>query len=151
MAHYVVHIRSPLSADAAFTYMADMRNFSEWDPGVERVEQVRGRGAEPGAAFDLDVKGVVGSLTLRYEISEFEAPNRFVATARSSTLTSVDAVTVRADGAGSVVIYDADLTLNGPLRLADPLLRVAFDRIAGRAADGLIRVLDGERVPASSP
>jgi hypothetical protein len=41
------------------------------------------------------------------------------------------------------VRYDADLRLKGPLRLADPLLRVAFSRIGDRARDGLRRALDG--------
>lgn len=146
MAQYTVHVRTPRPPADAFEFMADMTNFEDWDPGVERAVQAQGAGVGPDTAFDLDVKGPVGSLTLRYEISEFDAPNRFVATARSSTLTSIDAISVRPDGEGSIVTYEAELTLNGPLRVADPLLGLAFDRIAGRAADGLIRVLDGERV-----
>ena len=51
-----------------------------------------------------------------------------------------------ADGTGAVVTYEAELTLNGVLRFADPLLGLAFGRIGGRAADGLIDALDGERV-----
>jgi hypothetical protein len=34
MARFTTHIRSPLSADQAFAYMADLTNFAEWDPGV---------------------------------------------------------------------------------------------------------------------
>ena len=37
--------------------------------------------------------------------------------------------------------YDATLTLNRPLGLFDPLLRLAFRRIGDRAAAGLKRVL----------
>ncbi|CAB4659805.1 unannotated protein [freshwater metagenome] len=43
--------------------------------------------------------------------------------------------------------YDAELKLNGPLGLADPILRLTFGRIGDRAAAGLIRVLEGERLP----
>lgn len=146
MARYTVRVRTPRPPADAFTYMADMRNFADWDPGVERAVQARGDGPGPDTAFDLDVKGLVGSLTLRYEISEFDEPDRFVATARSSMLTSLDTIAVTAHGDGSIVTYDAVLTLNGALGLADPLVGLAFDRIAGRAATGLIRVLDGERV-----
>ena len=65
---------------------------------------------------------------------------------RAVFLTSLDTITVVGDGSGSVVTYDAELTLNGPLRLADPLLGLSFKRIGDRAAAGLIRALDGERV-----
>lgn len=146
MADYTVHVHTPRPPADAFAFMADMRHFADWDPGVERATQVRGEGPGADAAFDLDVKGVVGTLGLRYEISDYEPPRRFVATAITSTLTSRDVISVHADGAGSIVTYEAELLLNGPFRVADPLLGLAFDRIAGRAADGLVRALDGERV-----
>ena len=146
MARYVVHVRTQKSPAEAFAYMADLRNFADWDPGVERVEQVTGEGADIDASFDVDVKGIVGSLTLRYEIIEYEPPHQVVARAESRVLTSLDTITVAGDDDGSIVTYDAELTLNGPLGLADPLLGLTFDRIGDRAARGLIRALEGERV-----
>ena len=50
-----------------------------------------------------------------------------------------------------MVTYDAELTLNGPLGLADPLLGIGFKRIGDRAAEGLIIALDGERVADPAP
>ena len=41
--------------------------------------------------------------------------------------------------------YDADLRLNGLLRIGDLGLRLVFDRIGDRAAAGLRRVLEGRR------
>ncbi|NIR35120.1 MAG: hypothetical protein GWN79_02385 [Actinobacteria bacterium] len=146
MPRYVVHVRSPLPPAEAFAYMADLANFAEWDPGVELVDQVRGDGPGPDTAFDVTVKSVPRSLTLRYETIEYEEPTKVVVRARSRSLTSLDVVTVRADDAGSVVTYDAELTLNGPLGVFDPLLGLGFKRIGDRAAAGLIRVLEGERV-----
>ena len=146
MARYVVHVRTEQSPAEAFAYMADLRNFAEWDPGVERVEQIAGEGADIDASFDVDVKGIVGSLTLRYEIIEYEPPHQVVARAESRVLTSLDTITVASDADGSIVTYDAELTLNGPLGLVDPLLGLAFDKIGDRAASGLIRALEGQRV-----
>ena len=34
MARYVTKVRTPRSVEDAFAYMADLRNFAEWDPGV---------------------------------------------------------------------------------------------------------------------
>ncbi len=146
MAQYVVHVRTPKPPAEAFTYMADLRNFARWDPGVTEVQQVEGEGGGPDTSFDVSVKGPVGDLTLRYDTTFHEAPEKVVALAKSSMLTSLDTITVVADGDGSVVTYDAQLDLNGPLRLADPLLRLAFGRIGDRAAAGLIEALEGERV-----
>ena len=66
--------------------------------------------------------------------------------ARSRMLTSLDTITVDPDGDGAVVGYDAQLTLNGVLSVADPLVGGAFARVAERAADGLIQALNGTRL-----
>lgn len=67
-------------------------------------------------------------------------------------LKSTDRITITREAVGgnhgTLVTYDADLQLNGVLRLADPLLRLAFGRIGDRAAAGLRRVLKGEDVPS---
>lgn len=146
MARYVVHVRSPKPAAEAFAYMADLSNFAEWDPGVAGVEQVQGDGPGPDAAFDVTVKGVGRPLTLRYHVTAYDPPDKVVAKAQSRLLTSFDTITVRSDGDGSVVTYDAELKLNGLLGLADPLLGLSFNRIGDRAATGLVRALDGKKV-----
>lgn len=146
MARYVVRVRSPKSPAEAFAYMADLAHFAEWDPGVTTVEQSEGAGPGPSAVYDVTIKGL--GAPLRYRTTRYEPPTSIVVRAESRFLTSLDEITVDADAddAGSIVTYDAELTLNGLLRLADPVLRIMFGRIGDRAAAGLIRVLDGERV-----
>ena len=151
MARYVVHVLSPRSPAEAFEYMADLSNFAEWDPGVERAEQVEGDRPELDAAFDVRVKAGAGSITLRYRITEYDAPSTFVARAQNLWLTSLDTITVVPSESGSLVTYDADLTLNGLLGLLDPVLGLGFNPIGDRAAAGLIRALDGVRVDDPEP
>ena len=124
--------------------MANLTNFAEWDPGVTRVEQVEGEGPGPDAAYDVTVKGM--RTPLRYRTTLFEPPRSIVALAESRLLTSLDTITVEDDGEGSIVTYDAKLTLNGLAGLADPILGLSFGRIGDRATVGLIRVLEGERL-----
>lgn len=143
MARYVTSVSTPLSAADAFAYMADVTHFAEWDPGVKRVVRVAGAGAGVGAAYDLTVQAG-GTTVMRYEVTEYEPPRRILLVARTSFLTSVDEVRVEASGSGCIVTYDAKLTLNGPLCLFDPLLRLAFRSIGNRAAAGLKRVLSGK-------
>lgn len=47
MARYITTVRTRRSVADAFAYMADLRNFAEWDPGVRKVVQVDGDGADP--------------------------------------------------------------------------------------------------------
>ena len=148
MARYVTTVRTARPADEAFAYMADLRNFAEWDPGVRTVEQIEGDGGGPGASFDVTVAAIGRDLTLRYVTDEHDAPSRVLVEARSSMFTSVDLITVQADDEGTLVTYDAELTLNGVLGIADPLLRLAFGRIGDRAAAGLREALEGTTVQA---
>lgn len=143
MAQYVTTIETPKAADEAFAYMADLRNFEAWDPGVQRAVQVEGDGPGPDAEFDVTVNAPGKGLTLRYRTTEYDAPRTVTVKASSTLFTSLDIITVEPTETGSIVTYDAELTLNGPLGLFDFALKSTFNKIGGRANDGLLRVLDG--------
>jgi carbon monoxide dehydrogenase subunit G len=141
MARYVTKVRTARSPQDVFAYMADLRNFAEWDPGVKKAVQVEGDGGGPAASFDVTVSGT----TLRYVTKEYHAPRNLLVVAESATLVSTDRVTVEPLDGGSLVTYDADLRLKGVLRIADPLLKLAFGRIGDRAAAGLRTALAGTK------
>ena len=143
MAQYVTTVRTPRTPDDAFVYMADLRNFAEWDPGVRSATQVRGDGPAPDAEYDVVVDAGGRSLTLRYGATDYDAPRSITVKAASRLFTSLDRIDVTPDGDGSLVRYDARLTLNGPLGLFDRLLAGTFRKIGERANRGLIRALDG--------
>ena len=144
MARYVTTVRTAKTPQEAFDYMADLRNFAEWDPGVKAVRQVQGAGGGPDSVFDVTVAGIGRDLTLRYLTEEYDAPRNLLVVARSSVFTSIDRITVEPDGTGSVVTYDADLRLNGVLRVGDLGLRLMFGQIGERAAAGLRRALGAQ-------
>ena len=144
MARYVTKVRTARTPQEAFAYMADLRNFAEWDPGVTAVKQVEGSGGGPDAVFDVTVASPGRDLTLRYVTEEYDAPRNLLVVARSFVFTSIDRITVEPDGTGSVVTYDADLRLNGVLRVGDLGLRLMFGRIGDRAAAGLRRALGAQ-------
>ena len=142
MAHYEAIINSPWNVEEAFRYMADLRNFVEWDPGVSSAEMVVGDEPGPGTAYLLKV----GVTELRYETKEFDPPSRIVVEAVSNRLRSYDIIEVTPSENGCQVRYDATLELAGPLRIFDPALRLFFNRIGDRAAAGMQRVLEGTLV-----
>lgn len=146
MAKYVTTIESPLAPDAAFDYMVDLRNFAEWDEGVSSVEQVIGDGGGDDAEFDVEIANTPVPMTLRYRTVAYDRPGSATVKASNTWFTSVDTITVESSDDGSIVTYDADLRLNGPLGLFDLLLRPVFARIGERANRGLIEALDGAQV-----
>ena len=143
MAHYVDTIDTLWSPEAAFAYMADARNFAEWDPGVRSSTLVRGEEPGPGAAFDVVVNAGPRTMTLTYETVEWESPRRLVLRAETRSIRSDDSVRIEATDTGCAVTYDAELDLRGVLRLFDPLLGLSFRKIGDRAAGGLRKVLEG--------
>jgi carbon monoxide dehydrogenase subunit G len=144
VARYVTTVKTAKTPREVFAYMADLRNFAEWDPGVKAVRQVEGSAGGPDAVFDVTVAGIGRDLTLRYVTEEYDAPRNLLVVARSTVFTSIDRITVEPDGTGSVLTYDADLRLNGVLRVGDLGLRLMFGWIGDRAAAGLRRVLGAQ-------
>ena len=135
--------------ETAFDFMADLRNFALWDPGVRNVRVVAGEVPGPGAAFDVEVRVPFGAMTLRYEVITWERPRRLVVRAETSRLSSLDEILVEPTRDATTVTYDADLQLRGASRIANPVLGVMFGRIGDRAAAGLRRMLAGKSPPPS--
>lgn len=144
MPRYVTSVATPLSPDDAFGFLADLRNFAAWDPGVRRAVQIAGDGPGPGAAYDLTIAS--NGSVMRYHVQTFEPPRRIVVEARTMLLHSWDEIVVTQDGEGSIVTYDATLTLNGLLSPASFALGPVFRRIGDAAAEGLRQALRGVAV-----
>lgn len=143
MPQYVTAVKTAWPMEEAFGFMADVRNFERWDPGVHSVTVVQD-GPGLGAAYDVEVRTGPVPLVLRYEVVEWDAPRRLLLVARTRALQSIDEIRVEPADGGAVVTYDARLDLRGALRIANPLLAVAFGRIGDRAAAGLRRALGAE-------
>jgi hypothetical protein len=138
MAHYVATIPSSLSAEAAFAYMCDLRNFAEWDRGIKKVEQVKGDGPGLGAVCDITVRGAGGrDDVLRYETLEFEAPRTILVKGRNNKFTSIDRVTVTPTATGCDVTYDAILAANGFYFFMNFALGRVFQKVGDAAVAGL--------------
>lgn len=146
MAHYVARIRTPMSPEDVFAYMADVRTFSEWDPGVVRSVQVAGDGPGPDAAYDVTVRAAGRELTLRYEVVEFDAPRRVKVVGKGFVFTSVDVIEVIVEEGGTTMVYDATVTMPFPLSLGDSLLSRSFQTIGDKAAAGMEKALGGSMV-----
>ncbi len=137
MAHYVARIPVSISRSAAFAYLSRFDRAAEWDPGVEAGEMLTGEPVRTGSRFALVARFLGRRIPLDYEIVEYDRDRRIVLRAENRSVRSVDTITFEDDDHGSVVIYEARLDAKGIGRLADPLVRIVFNRIGDRAAAGL--------------
>ena len=145
MPRYQVTVSSPWPAAQAFGYLATFSNAAQWDPGVRAAEQLDPGPVRIGTRFRVQVEMLGRGLPLTYTVTACDPPHRVVLEAVSTLLTSVDTITVQPEGEGSAVSYDADVRLRGPLALLNPAMTGGFEKVAGRAADGLRRVLAAPR------
>lgn len=142
MVHYRRRLVVPVPLDEAFAYLSRFSSAAEWDPGVSSARLVTPDPVALGSVFALDAVFMGNTVPLRYEITEFDPPNRVVLAAANASVRSTDAITFSADPSGGTVVqYNADLALNGLARLAAPIFALAFRRIGDRASDGLLAAL----------
>ena len=141
MARYRATVRSRRTAQDTFEYLSDFSTTAEWDPGVVEAERTTTGPVGIDSTFRVVASFLGRRVPLVYRVVEFEAGRRVVLRADAPTLCSIDEITVVPTDGGSEVTYDADLRGRGILRLADPLLGLAFRRIGDRALDGLVRAL----------
>jgi len=137
MARFVDSVPTSWSSEDTFAYMADVRNFAEWDPGTERVEQVRGVGPGPDATYDVTVKMGKRTTTLRYEVVDWQAPRRVTLAASNAIMRLRDEIVLDRIEVETLITYDARITLRGPLKVFDRWLERRFRPMGERAAAGL--------------
>jgi carbon monoxide dehydrogenase subunit G len=141
MARYHATIDTDRSPQDVFAYLSDFSSAAEWDPGVVEAERVTGAALGEGAEFRLVAEFLGRRTPLTYRIVEYDPPHAVTFLGENATVTSRDRITFEAIAGGTRVTYDADLRLKGPLQIADPLLKLAFDRVGDRALAGLERTL----------
>ncbi len=142
MAHYLATVDTPKSQADLFAYLSDFSTTQEWDPGVAQAERLDDGPVAVGSRFRIVADFMGRKTPLTYEVTAIDAPRSITLLGENTTVISLDTMTFEpAAGGGSRLTYDADLKLKGPLRLADPVLRLVFNRIGDRAVDGLRETL----------
>jgi carbon monoxide dehydrogenase subunit G len=141
MAHYRASIDTQQSREDVFAYLSDFSTSREWDPGVVEAERLHGQAVDEGSEFRLVAVFLGRKNELTYRIVEYDPPRAVTFLGENATVISRDRITFETTAAGTRITYDADLAVKGPFRIADPLLRLVFNRVGDRALDGLRRTL----------
>lgn len=142
MARYFASVETLWEREQAFAYLAEFSNIADWDPGVAAAQPLTDERLEVGARFEVRSSFFGREIPLTYETIEVDPPRKVVLRAATRTAVSRDELTfaVRPSG-GTIVTYDAELQLKGPLRALELLMRLAFRRLGDNARDGLARRL----------
>jgi len=141
MACYRASIETLWTPDEAFAYLSDFSTSAEWDPGVVEAARVGAGSIGNGTEFRLVAEFLGRKTPLTYRVVEYEPPRAVTFVGENATVVSHDRITFETIATGTRVSYDADLGLKGLLRLADPLLALAFNHVGERALAGLREVL----------
>ncbi|MGK2954632.1 MAG: SRPBCC family protein [Solirubrobacterales bacterium] len=144
MANYNVTIKSPLSPDEAFSYLADFTNTTEWDSNTVSSKLTSGDPFTVGAKYKVVTKFGGREMELTYETVEIDRPNRVRLTSGNSTTDIADTMTFTPSATGTEVNYDANIVPKGLAKVLDPVLALIFKRVGGHAAEGLRKTLKAD-------
>jgi carbon monoxide dehydrogenase subunit G len=137
MAHYKANVDTRRPPDEMFAYLSDFSTTQEWDPGVIEAERLGDAPVREGTEFRLLASFLGRQTPITYRIVEYDPPHAVTFRGENSTVVSLDRITFEPSDGGTRITYDAQLALKGPLKLAGPLLRVAFKRVGDSALAGL--------------
>ena len=139
--HRVIETACP--HEVAFDFAADFSTTQAWDPGVPRARRLDEGAIEVGSRFELVSRFNTTEQTLVYEITELARPARVVLVGDGGNFHGVDTISFASrDEGGTVVTYEADLSLKGWARLAEPFIGGKLDAMSDRAVAGLKAALD---------
>lgn len=144
MARYKADVQSDRSLEETFAYLSDFSSAADWDPGVVEAQRIGAQAIGDGSAFRIVASFLGRRTTLEYRIVEYDPPRAVTFRGANATVVSIDRLTFEPSGTGTRVTYAADLELQGPWRLLEPLFARAFRRVGDRALAGLRQKLGSE-------
>lgn len=124
-------------------YLKDFSNAEEWDPGTESCDRIDAGPVQVGSTWH-NVSKIAGvSTELLYTLQEL-SDDTIVLVGANDSARSIDTITVvpNPDGAGSRVTYEAVIELKGAAKIADPIMKIVFEKIGSDTEDDMTTVLN---------
>jgi carbon monoxide dehydrogenase subunit G len=124
-------------------YLKDFSHAEEWDPGTVSCERIDPGPVQVGSTWH-NVSKIAGvSTELLYTLQQL-TDDTIVLVGANDTARSVDTITVvpNPDGTGSRVTYEAVIELKGAAKVADPIMKIVFEKIGNDTEDDMTTVLN---------
>ena len=130
-----IFIEAPV--EEVFDLVADERNEPTYNPRIAYAEKTSRGPLGVGSRFLVQPRGMGGRGAMTMEVREYDRPQRFATSIRSSYLDSDGGLTFTSEDGGTSLHWHWDMRLHGPMRVMSPLLRVIAPRWERRNWVGL--------------
>ncbi len=127
--------------DVVVDYLADFTHAEEWDPGTESCTRLDSGPIQVGSRFHNESKIAGVSTELVYELVTLDA-DKVVLRGENDSATSTDTITVTPKDGGSEITYEAVIEAKGVGKLAEPLMKLVFERIGSETEEKMTEVLN---------
>lgn len=127
--------------DVVVDYLADFTHAEEWDPGTESCTRLDSGPIQVGSRFHNESKIAGVSTELVYELVTLD-PDKVVLRGENDSATSTDTITVTPKDGGSEITYEAVIEAKGVGKLAEPLMKLVFERIGSETEEKMTEVLN---------
>lgn len=116
--------------EVVFAFLSDFAHTEQWDPGTVTTTRADTGPLGVGARYH-NVSEFRGRRTeLQYRVMRFDRNEHLTFTGENKTVTATDDMAFRATAAGTSLTYHAHFSFKRWARLAEPLLRPGFNKIA---------------------
>lgn len=122
-------------------YLKDFSNAEAWDPGTVSCTREDTNPVQVGSRFH-NVSKIAGvSTELDYRLESLTA-GTIVFVGENDSALSTDTITVRPHASGSEITYEAVIEPKGIGKLAEPVMKLVFERIGTKTEQQMTEVLN---------
>ena len=122
-------------------YLKDFSNATEWDPGTEACERNDDGPVRVGSTWHNTSKIAGLSTELTYELTEL-TDSRVQFVGKNETAHTTDTMDIVPSGSGSEITYEAVIEMQGGAKLADPVMKIVFEKIGSDTENDMVTVLN---------
>lgn len=130
-------VDTTLDPTTVFDYVANFESVQEWDPGVVSSRKLTDGPLDVGSQYEVVVQYGGAPQPMTYTVTEMARPSLVVIEGEGARSITIDRISFREQGGGTVVDYEADIRLRGVYRVAQPFLGKLFAQIGDGAREGL--------------
>lgn len=142
----------PRAPQDVFQYIVDFSRITEWDHTILSAVKTTSGKIAVGTAFDLKYSMGLRKVPIRYEVMEFEPPQRAVLKGVSRGFTAIDTVTITETSNGCHVDWRAELEFRGASAKIVPLIERRITAAGVQTIKDLAKALrDDAPTPKLSP
>lgn len=145
MAHIRGEVVIEAPVDEVFDFVADERNEPRYNPRIVRAEKLGDGPVGEGSRFVAQPAGMGSGGAMTVEILEYDRPHRFHNVIRSSYMQVDGTVTFTHQGGGTLLRWDWDMGLTGPMKIFSPVLALIAPRWERRNWVALKRYLESRQ------